>query len=91
MAKPSRDPPTTRFVIRILKSYWVPVFQAPTAVLTDRGSQFIAKEFRAFITEELAAILVYMSPYYPQGNAVNEASHKALDRVISDGSFSWRL
>jgi hypothetical protein len=31
-----------------------------------------------FVTQKLMSLLVYTSPYYPQGNAVNEASHKAI-------------
>lgn len=39
--------------------------------------------FNKYVTQELLAYHVYTSPYYPQGNAINESSHKALNRSIS--------
>jgi transposase InsO family protein len=83
MAKATDNPPTTKWTIEAMKRQWCSVFYAPTAILVDRGSQFRATEFRTFVTEELMATLIYTSPYYPQGNAINEASHKALDASLS--------
>lgn len=73
---------TTAFVIEVLKEKWLASFCVPYAILTDRGSEFTSKEFRTFALKELGCALVNSSPYYPQGNAINEASHKAIDAVL---------
>ena len=69
-------------VIKIIREYWITVFQVPNAILTDRGPAF-RNEFQRFVTVELRAYHVYTSPYYPQGNAINEASHIALEKSIA--------
>nr|ABV45228.1 unknown [Ascogregarina taiwanensis] len=83
VAQATIEAPTTTWVIGVIQKHWTPVFQAPTAILADRGPQFRASEFQKFVTEELLAIMVYTSPYYPQRNAVNEASHRALDSLLA--------
>lgn len=67
----------------VLEEKWCALFAAPMAVLTDRGSEFRAKLFSEFVTEKLGAYHAFTSPYYPQGNGINEASHKVLDSIIS--------
>jgi Integrase core domain len=83
VTKAYEESPTTSDIIATFKECWMRVFQAPVAVLTDRGSIFRHDKFRSFVTEYLLAVLVYTSPYYPQGNAVNEASHKAIEASLS--------
>ena len=83
MAKTSLVPPNSAWIIDVIKNYWMPVFQAPTVILTDRGSEFISVEFRSFILRELGCVLVHTSAYYPQGNAINESSHRSLDAAMS--------
>ena len=75
--------PSSRWVIEAFQESWMSVFQAPHSVLTDRGGQFRSSEFRTFVTEFLMAVLVHTSPYYPQGNAINEASHKAIESSLA--------
>lgn len=82
MARASKEPVTARFVIEMLKNQWLPAFHAPYAILTDRGSEYMAKEFREYALKQVGCALVKTSPYYPQGNAVNEASHKALGNML---------
>lgn len=89
MAEAVATPPTTKWAIQVMTNRWFPVFQAPTAVLMDRGPQFRAMEIRKFITEEFMSILVYSSPYYPQGNAINEASHKAIESSLAAAGDLW--
>ena len=72
-------PPTATWICSIFTEAWMSIFQAPTAILSDRGPQFRADAYREFVTQEVLALLVYSSPYYPRGNAVNEASHKSLE------------
>ena len=68
---------------RALEERWVAVFQAPEAILTDRGSVFREKEFQNYVTQELCAYHIFSSAYYPQGNGLNEASHKGLEASIA--------
>ena len=35
------------------------------------------------MTQDLQAYLCHTSPYYPQGNGINEAAHKALEASVS--------
>jgi transposase InsO family protein len=69
-------------VVSVLRDRWCSVFQAPMAVLSDRGSEFRSIEFRNYVCEELGTYHVLSSPYYPQGNAINEACHGALEGSI---------
>ena len=61
----------------------VSIFQAPEAILTDRGSMFREKEFQEYVTQELCAYQIFTSAYYPQRNGVNEASHKGIEASIA--------
>ena len=69
--------------LKCLRDRWCMVFQAPMAILTDRGAEFRERIFHDYVTQELGAYHVYTSPYYPQGNGVNEACHKAIDYSVS--------
>jgi transposase InsO family protein len=55
-------------------------------VLTDQGI-CRSKEFRDYVTKDLLAQSVLTSTYYPQGNGINEASHKGLDYHVM--SSTW--
>ena len=63
--------------------HYVPIFGAPQAVLCDNGAAFIDKEFKQHVMAELRARYVNTSPYYPQGNGINESSHQALNGMIA--------
>ena len=75
-------PPTSDFTQKFLQRYWVNYFGCPRALLTDRGSTFISADFTKYVAEDLRIPLINTSPYYPQGNAINEASHKFLHHVL---------
>eukprot|EP01071_Lankesteria_metandrocarpae_P012352 Lankesteria_metandrocarpae@DN5742_c0_g1_i1.p1 len=64
--------------VKVLKERWCAIMETPTAILTDRGAAFKDK-FQRFVVQELMAYHVCTSAYYPQGNAINEAAHKALE------------
>ena len=68
--------------VAILRDRWIPVFSAPNVVLADNGATFTSEVFRNFITQDLKSHLVYTSPYYPQGNAINESCHKSIDHGL---------
>lgn len=80
---------TTEAVINFLKNRWIRVFQAPYAILTDRGSAFTSAAFRTYVTHDLCACQVYSSAYYPQGNGINEACHKGLEITLAAAS-EWK-
>ena len=69
-------------VITCLQEQWVPIFGAPEAILTDRGAAFISGKFRHYALQELTSMLVYAGISYSQGNAINEASHKAIEAAL---------
>lgn len=85
--------PTTISVIISIRNSWIRIFREPTSIPTDRGSCFTSTEFQQFITEELGAYLIKSSPQYPQGNAINEACHKGLEKsiasAIEQGSINY--
>ena len=66
----------------IVETRWCEVFQSPKALLSDRGV-FKADLFNDFVTQELGAYHVFSTPYYPQGNAINEACHQGLETGIA--------
>ena len=78
----SFEPPTAAFTAKVLRDYWVRLFLAPGAILVDRGSEFTGQAFKDYVLKELAAQLIYTSAYYPQGNGINEAVHKELEKSI---------
>ena len=78
--------PTTNISARhakaCLEDGWIPIFGVPEAILTDRGTVFKANEFKTYINSDLKSYHIFTSPYYPQGNAINEASHSGLENSI---------
>lgn len=73
---------STAAVVRFLQERWIPYFREPTALLTDRGSAFTSQDFVKYVTEALGSHIVYISKFYPQGNAVNESSHHSIASTI---------
>ena len=68
--------------MEIFERVWCSLFSAPKAVLTDRGTHF-KSVFDDFVLNMLGAYHVLSSPYYPQGNSINEACHTSLKRSIA--------
>lgn len=60
---------------------WMVPFGLPRVVLTDNGTAF-HKEFHTQVLR-LGCQHLYSSPYHPQGNGINEASHKGLKSVLA--------
>ena len=71
--------PTTANAIR---DHWVAKFGAPRAILADRGSTFTAQSFTNYVRKELLSSLYFASTEYPQGNGINESSHRILETAI---------
>lgn len=68
---------------KVFSKRWISIFGVPDVVLTDRGSTFRAAEFTEYVVKELGSYHMYTSPYYPQGNGVNEASHAGLENSLA--------
>ncbi len=83
--------PDSQWLINVFRRCWVSIFAAPTAVLHDRGSQFMSAAFRQFLLDQLRAIIVHTSSYYPQGNSINEASHRSIDAMLSVCSNQYKM
>ena len=88
---PSLGCPTARWIVETIGTRWVQYFQAPTVVLSDRGPQLRAPQYREYILEVLRAYALYTSPYYPQGNAVNEAVHNAIEMGLSTTAYQSEM
>lgn len=46
------------------------------------GPAFLASEIYSFVTATMSAHLVFVSPYYPQRNAINGACHQSIERGL---------
>ena len=68
---------------KALEERWVGIFQAPEALLTDRGSVFRERLLNDYMTHELGAYHIFTSAYYPQGNGINEAAHRGIEAAIA--------
>ena len=75
--------PTADWLLNKFRRLWVSIFAAPTAVLHDRGSEFTSQVFNEYLINVLRSIVVHTSSYYPQGNAINESSHRSIDTMLS--------
>ena len=76
-------PPTAEWLVNVFRRTWISIFAAPYAVLHDRGAEFRSSVFRGYVLDILRAHMMYTSSYYPQGNAINESSHRSLDSMLS--------
>ena len=57
----------------------VPYFGTPRRLLSDRGREFVGKVWGKLM-RSLGVQRVLTSPYHPEGNAVNERSHRTIDQ-----------
>eukprot|EP01053_Blabericola_migrator_P005706 Blabericola_migrator_1__5705@NODE_2898_length_2228_cov_36_885238_g1819_i0_p1_GENE_NODE_2898_length_2228_cov_36_885238_g1819_i0NODE_2898_length_2228_cov_36_885238_g1819_i0_p1_ORF_typecomplete_len328_score46_33rve/PF00665_26/1_3e18DDE_2/PF02914_15/0_00013_NODE_2898_length_2228_cov_36_885238_g1819_i010502033 len=82
MARPLRQT-TTRDVIEAFTAMWIPLMGVPKRLLMDNGPSFDSREFEEYVTRSLNVEYVLTHTYYPQGNGLNEASHKLLEHAIA--------
>ena len=68
-------------VSRCLYESVVAYFGAPRSILSDRGAEFTGMIWES-LTQMLGAKIKLTSPYYPQGNAVIERSHRTLSNML---------
>ena len=83
--------PTSDTVIRFMEYHWLPHFGAPRALLTDRGTQYTAGAFSTWATKIVQCRLIHTSPHYPQGNSINESSHRILQHAIKTSPLSTNV
>ena len=81
-------------VISVLKNCWISIFGSPEVVVVDQGTAFTSDKFRSFMLQDQNAMIVYSSARYPQGNGINEASHRGLEAALRacvqlDGSIMF--
>ena len=80
IAVPVRDH-TAQTVGRVLYERGVAYYGVPRSILSDRGSEFTGQVWRS-LTQMLGTEIVLTSPYYPQGNALIERSHRTLNNML---------
>ena len=68
-------------VSRCLYESVVAYFGAPRSILSDRGTEFTSVIWET-LSEMLGAKIKLTAPYYPQGNAVIERSHRTLNNML---------
>ena len=68
-------------VSRCLYESVVAYFGAPRSILSDRGTEFTSVIWES-LTQMLGAKIKLTAPYYPQGNAVIERSHRTLSNML---------
>lgn len=73
---------SSEHVLQVLTRRWIPTMGAPKSVLSDNGSVFVSYRYKETLYK-LGIISLHSSPYYPQGNGINESSHQVLERGIT--------
>lgn len=73
--------PTSRDVLRILHLRWITLFGVPANILLDNDSIY-NKDVTQYLTVVLGSKVIHSSPGYPQGNGLNETSHKVMEKSI---------
>ena len=73
---------SSQSAIDSLQQHWIAKFGTPRAILTDRGAQFTSTKFKTYVAKYLQCRHYFASTEYPQGNGVNESSHRILETAI---------
>ena len=72
---------TANTVSEALMHHVIPYFCAPRRLLSDRGREFISDVWTKLL-HSLGIQQVLTSPYHPEGNAINERSHRTLNNML---------
>ena len=72
---------TASTVSEALLRHVVPYFGAPRRLLLDRGREFVGDVWGKLM-RSLGIQRVLTSPYHPEGNAINEHSHRTLNNML---------
>ena len=85
---------TANTVSKALLWHVVPYFGTPRRLLSDRGREFVG-DVRGKLMNALGVQCILTSPYYPEGNAINERSHRTMGNMLrarlleSSSSKAW--
>ena len=72
---------TTNTVSDALLRHVVPYFGTPRRLLSDCGCEFMG-EIWGKLMRSLGAQHVLTSPYHPEGNTINERSHRTMNNML---------
>ena len=72
---------TANTVSDALLQHVVPYFGTPRRLLLDRGREFVG-EVWASLTRSLGIQRLLTSPYHPEGNSINERSHRTINNML---------
>ena len=72
---------TANTVSEALLRHVIPYFGTPRRLLSDRDREFIS-EIWTKLLRSLGIQRVLTSPYHPEGNAINERSHRMLNNML---------
>ena len=72
---------TANTVSEALLRHVVPYFGTPRRLLSDRGREFVG-EVWASLTHSLGIQRLLTSPYHPEGNSINERSHRTISNML---------
>ena len=71
---------TASTVSNALLRHVVPYFGTPCRLLSDRGRNLLV-QFGAKLTHSLGIQRLLTSPYHPEGNSINERSHRTINNM----------
>ena len=72
---------TASTVSDALLKHAIPYFGTPRRLLSDRGREFVGNVWGKLMLS-LGVQHVLTSPYHPEGNAVNERSHRTMNNML---------
>ena len=72
---------TANTVSEALMWHVIPYFRTPRRLLSDRGREFISAIW-TMLLHSLGIQQVLTSPYHPEGNAINERSHRTRNNML---------
>ena len=84
---------TANTVSDALLRHVVPYFGTPRRLLSDRGQEFVG-EIWGKLMRSLGVQRLLTSPYHPEGNSINERSHRTINnmlraRLLDGASRAW--
>ena len=72
---------TVDTVSSALLRHVVPYFGTPRRLLSDSGQEFVG-EVWGKLTHSLGIQRLLTSPYHPEGNSINELSHRTMNNML---------
>jgi transposase InsO family protein len=80
-----------KVIISFLKDI-IAIFGCPSRIVTDNAASFKSEPLVKFC-EQFEISLIHSTPYYPEGNGLEESSNKSLikliKRLLEDNKRAW--